>query len=103
MDQRLLFDGLQDGKERIADRQDEAGGELLKWSPGVHERRRVGEEFQPRHGFIKSSRRLPESARCRVESFCFRDVYGDTPEQLGRSFNDAALLVFPEIAATQDH
>ena len=38
VDQGLLLDGIQNRFQRIPNREDETGGQLLQWPSGVHER-----------------------------------------------------------------
>ena len=44
-----LLDRFEDAGDAVRHRQDEAGGELLDFAAGVHQRRRVGQEVEPLH------------------------------------------------------
>ena len=46
MDQGGVLDAVEDGFERILHGQDKAGRELLERPSGVHQGRRIGQEFE---------------------------------------------------------
>ena len=102
MDQCLMLDGVEDGVQRVFHRQHKAGRQLLEGPSRVHQRRRVREEYQGGHQFVKSVRHSL-SAPCRwILSLGRCDIVGHTPEHLGRRFDDSAALILGEVTLAQD-
>ncbi len=75
-----MFQAVINGGERIFDREDETGGELLEASSGIHQRGRIGKEVEAGHAFVPALGRMGQPAGCGIESFSSRDVGRDTPE-----------------------
>ena len=101
VDQRLLFHCLQNRTQGVLDRENEAGGQLLQRPSGIHERRRIGKEFQPGHGFVKVARRMRESGGTGIELLSLRDVCGDAPEQFRNGLSDRAVVILRQITSTK--
>ncbi len=103
MDERLLLDGVEDRFQRILDRQDKAGGQLLEVAPRVHERRRVGQKVQPGHhaekGFGPTTDGFGRGPT--VPALGLGDIVRDPPEHLIGRLNRFTPCVLLQIAAPQ--
>ena len=52
VDERLMFQAVINGGERVFDREDETGGELLEVSSGIHQCGRIGKKVEPGHALV---------------------------------------------------
>ena len=89
-------------RERVVDRQDEAGGELAQGAAGVHEGRRVGHEQPLRHEPVERVRHLVHRAhrahRDAVAAVGLRDRPRHPPEEILRCLRRPAGVVLDEVA-----
>ena len=80
VNESLMSQALIDGGQRVFDRKNETGGELLKVSSGVHQCGRIGKKVEPGHAIVPALSCVGQPAGCRVESFSLCDVGRDAPE-----------------------
>ena len=80
VDKRLMFQAVINGGERVFDREDETGGELLEVSSGIHQCGRIGKKVEAGHAFVPALGCMGQPAGGGIESFSSRDVGRDTPE-----------------------
>jgi len=102
VDQRGELHGVKDLFHGIAHRQDKAGGQLSQFTPGIHERRGIGQKFQLGHYSVEFFR-----DRGRILFFIKLPVRGGdgirhAPEHLNRSLQHLSLFVALQIAPLQN-
>ena len=97
-----MFEAVINGEERVFDREDEAGGELLEPPPRVHQRGGVGKEVEPGHAVVPALGRLGQPAGLGVEPLRLRDVGGHAPEELRRRLDDPACIILGQVTSTED-
>ena len=90
--------GVEDRFQGIVYRQHEASGELLKWTSGVHEGRRIREKCQGRHGIVESAGQTASVGG----RFDRGDIIGDAVKQRGGGLDDNAPFVLGQVTLAQD-
>lgn len=93
MDDGHFPDCAEDAGHGILDGDDEASGELASRQAGVHKRRRVGEEFKPRHHLEEPFFPAGGFRWGNMVQLGFGDGRGHATEHAPRGFGCAALLV----------
>jgi hypothetical protein len=80
VDERLIFQTVIDGRQRVFDREDKTGGELLEASPGIHQCRGIGKKVEAGHALEPVLSRMGQTAGSGIESFSSCDVGRNAPE-----------------------
>lgn len=80
MNESLILQGIVNGGQRVFDREDKTGGELLEASSGVHQCWRIGKKVEPGHALIPALSRMGQPAGRGIPSFSLRDISCDSPE-----------------------
>ena len=102
VDEGGLLDRFEDLFHRVADRQDEAGGELAEFAAGIHQRRRIREEFEGGHQSVEFvGQSLGIDAGLEAE-FGAGNRFGDAAEHRRRGLDRLAVKVAFEVAAFED-
>ena len=103
VDERLVFQRIVDSRDRVLDRQDETGGQLLQRPAGVHEGRRIRQKVQAgRHGVKLFLGRAHCLWRCAVEGIRLHQVVRDTAKHPFRRFDHLAVLVLRQVPLLQN-
>lgn len=84
MDQGLILDRIENGREGVLNRKDETGRQLLQRPPRVHQRRRIRQEVKASHQVEELPCKMMLSGWARVAALGLGDVVGHAPEELRR-------------------
>src|SRR3990170_6945353 len=99
MNDSSVFDGIKNAFERVFDRQDKAGRELLDLVASVHQSRRIGHKDHVGHDIEEFLGGLLHGVAVRaVSGIPLRDIVGYAPKKSVRGLDDAAFFIFAQIA-----
>ena len=96
-----LFHGIEDFIHGISHGKDEAGRELLKFSPRIHQSGGIGKEVQRSHQRIEFIFNRREIDLGMIETVRLSNIFCHAPKKLFRCFHNISLWVFLEVTLLQ--